>query len=97
MICTIDELKQNLNIESEYKDDDEYLLMLLEVAEEMVFKYLDKQKNEYNIIPSNIKYAIIILASQYYENRTSIAFASANKIPYSFDFLLSTERNITIA
>lgn len=96
MICTIDELKQNLNIELNYKDDDEYLLMLLEVSEEMVFKYLDKQKSDYNIIPYNIKYAILILASQYYENRTSIAFASSNKIPFSFDFLLSTERNITI-
>lgn len=97
MICTIDELKQNLNIESDYKDDDEYLMMLLEVAEEMVFKYLDKQKSDFTVIPSNVRYAILVLASQYYENRTSIAFASSNKIPYSFDFLLSTERNITIA
>lgn len=97
MICTINELKQNLNIESDYTDEDEFLLYLLEVAEEVVFNYLDKTKEDYTLIPLSIKHAILVIASQYYENRTSIAFASVSKIPFTLEILLSKERNITIA
>lgn len=97
MICTINELKQNLNIELGYTDEDEFLLYLLEVAEEVIFNYLDKTKEDYNTIPSSIKYAILIIASQYYENRTAIAFSNVSKIPFTLEILLSKERNITIA
>lgn len=97
MICTINELKQNLNIEPDYTDEDEFLLYLLEVAEEVIFNYLDKTKENYNTIPVCIKHAILVIASQYYENRTAIAFASVNKIPFTLEVLLSKERNITIA
>lgn len=97
MICTINELKQNLNIESNYTDEDEFLLYLLEVAEEVIFNYLDKTKEDYNTIPSSVKYAILIIASQYYENRTAITHGTANKIPFTLELLLSKERNITIA
>ena len=99
MICKVDELKQNLNIEPDYKDDDEYLLMLLEVAEDAVLNYCDLTIEEYNQLsnPTPLKYAIIIIASQYFENRTAISFSSANKIPYSMEFLISPFRKITIS
>ena len=97
MICNINELKQNLNIEIDYKDEDIYLINLLEVAEEAIFNYLDRKRNEFGIVPASIRQGIILLASQMYENRTPIAFASVNKIPYAFEFLLAPYRKITIA
>lgn len=96
MIATISELKYNLNIEQDYTEEDAYLLQLLEVSEQSVFNYLDKTKEDFTQIPSSIKHAIILLASQFYENRTPIAFASSSKIPYSFEFLLAPYRNIII-
>ena len=96
MIATIQELKYNLNIEQTYTEEDAYLLELLEVSEQSVFNYLDKTKEDFTVIPSSIKHAIILLASQFYENRTPIAFASSSKIPYSFEFLLAPYRQITI-
>ena len=96
MIATIDELKYNLNIELSWNDEDAYLLNLLEVSEESVFNYLDKKKNEFDTIPASIRQAVLILASQWYENRTPIAFASSNKLPYSLEFLLAPYRKITI-
>lgn len=97
MICNVNELKHNLNIECDYKDEDIYLHKLLLVAEEAVFNYLGKSKNDFNVIPESVRYAIIMLASQWYENRTPIAFASNSKIPYSFEFILAPYRNIIIS
>lgn len=97
MICSIEELKQNLNIELDYKDEDTYLNNLLDVSEEAIFNYLDRTKSEFETVPLSIKQGIILLASQMYENRTPIAFASVNKIPYAFEFLLAPYRKITIA
>ena len=96
MISTIEELKYNLNIEQEYTDEDAYLLSLLEVAEEAVFNFLDKKKSSFGSMPASIRHAVIILASQWYENRTPIAFAASSHLPYSLEFLLAPYRNITI-
>ncbi len=96
MITSVQQLKYNLNIEQDYNDEDIYLANLLIVSEEAVFNYLDKTVKDFNVIPESVKYAIIMLASQYYENRTPIAFASVTKIPYSFEMLLAPYRNITI-
>lgn len=98
MITTIDELKQNLNIESTYKDEDAYLLNLLDVSESVVFNYIDKEISDFTTaIPAQIKQAIIMLASFYYENRTPVSFGQAYKLPFSFELLLFKFRNITIA
>lgn len=96
MIATIEQLKQNLNIENEYTEEDTYLTMLLQVAEDAVFNYLDKTPADFETIPNPIVFAVIILASQFYENRTPVAFAQATKIPYSFEFLLSPYKDLIV-
>lgn len=96
MIATIEQLKQNLNIELDYVEEDTYLSMLLEVAEDAVFNFLDKKPSDFEVIPKPITFAVIILASQFYENRTPVAFAQAYKIPYSFEFLLSPYKDYIV-
>lgn len=96
MIATLEQLKQNLNIEPDYTEEDTYLTMLLQVAEDAVFNYLDKKPENFEVIPNPIIFAVIILASQYYENRTPIAFGQPYKIPYSFEFLLSPYKDLIV-
>ncbi|MDL2243916.1 head-tail connector protein [Parabacteroides sp. OttesenSCG-928-J18] len=96
-LININELKHNLNIECDFHDEDIYLKQLIDVATEAVFNYLNKSIDDFrNYIPETIRFAIIILASQYYENRTSIAFSNVVEIPYTFQFLLSPYKNITV-
>lgn len=96
MIATLNQLKNNLNIEIGYTDEDEYLTMLLQVSEEAVFNYLGKTVIDFPVIPNPLVYAVIIMASQFYENRTPIAFGQPYKIPYSFEFLLSPYKDIIV-
>lgn len=96
MIATIEQFKQNLNFEPDYTEEDNYLNMLLQVAEDAVFNYLDKKPIDFEVIPNPITFAVIILASQFYENRTPVAFAQAYKIPYSFEFLLSPYKDYIV-
>lgn len=96
MIATLEQLKNNLNIEPDYTDEDTYLTMLLQVSEDSVFNYLDKKPSDFETIPNPIIFAVIILASQFYENRTPVAFGQPYKIPYSFEFLLSPYKDLII-
>jgi len=97
-IVTIEELKRNLNMECDYKEEDIYLKQIINVATEAVFNYLGKNIDDFKTyIPETVRFSIIILATQYYENRSSIAFSGVNEIPYSFQFLLSPYKNIIIA
>lgn len=96
MIATLNQLKNNLNIEIGYTDEDEYLTMLLQVAEEAVFNYINKTVEDFPIIPNPLVYAIICLSTQYYESRSSLSFGQPYKIPYSFEFLLSPYKDIIV-
>lgn len=96
MIVQVSSLKENLNIEQDYNLEDEYLTMLLQVAEDAVFNHLDKKPSDFEVIPKPVIFAVIILASQFYENRTPVAFAQAYKIPYSFEFLLSPYKDYIV-
>ena len=86
-------LKKHLNIDSYFKDDDEYIAQLGDVAEQMVDQHLND--NIDNIVEDNggklpmpIKQAMLLLAGNLYQNREGIAFASASEIPHSYEYLL---------
>lgn len=96
MIATLEQLKQNLNIEPDYTEEDNYLGMLLQVAEDAVFNYLDKTPADFEVIPNPIVFACLILSSQFYENRTPVSWGQPYKIPYSFEFLLSPYKDYIV-
>ena len=104
---TVAEIKQHLNIETEFTDDDTYILNLISVAEMSVYEYLNGGLSgsttnitidnvNYVALPKSIKHAIVLLTSHFYLNRALVSFAQGFELPYAFKFLLNPYRIMVV-
>lgn len=85
---TIEQLKQHLNIDTSFTADDDYLKALAEVAEEAVTEHCNNRFA--NGVPFPVRQAMLLMAGHLYTNREPIAIGvAANKIPLSYEYLLS--------
>lgn len=94
MYIRIGQVKHHLNIDKEFTEDDEYIMDLVKVAEQIVEKHIDYSlselaQNNGDELPSPIIQAILLMVGNLYANRESIAYASAQEIPFAYDYLLS--------
>lgn len=97
MYLNLDTIKKHLNIDNDFTDDDEYLMMLTDVVENAVAIHIDNDlstlENEDGKLPSALQHALLLLLANYYNNRESITNVSANNIPFSFNYLIDLFRN----
>ena len=101
MFVTLDRIKKHLNIDDYYKEDDEYISSLYEVAEKVVEKHTDSNlsdvaKTNGGVIPSPLVQAMLLFIGDMYKNRESISFSSVSSIPFSYDYILSLYKNYGI-
>ena len=92
------EVKKQLNIDEDFKDDDEYLVDLINVAEQMVEKHIDDKLDEIAkannyCLPRPLIQAMLLFIGNMYANRESIAFTSSNEIPLSYNYILDGYKN----
>lgn len=91
------QIKKHLNIDSNFHDDDEYLMSLEEVAEKVVEKNIDTSLSTLEDgdgnIPSPLIQAMLLLIANYYANRESVAFANSTNVPYSYQYLIDLYRD----
>lgn len=97
MYLDLDTIKKHLNIDIDYKEDDNYLLMLADVAENAVAIHIDNDLRKLEDcdgkLPSALQHALLLLIANYYNNRESVTNVSANNIPFSFNYLIDLFRN----
>lgn len=96
MYITLCEAKKHLLIDREFKEDDEYILALIDTAEEAVSKNLNTRLDsiiEGGELPPSVKAAILLLIGNFYANREPVAYTSVSKVPYTFDYLISLNKN----
>lgn len=97
MYIQLYQVKKHLNIDEDFRDDDEYLMQLVQVAEKVVEKNIDikleKLEDEDGFIPVPLTQAMLLLVGNFYANRESVAFASTNNVPYSYQYLIDLYRN----
>ena len=97
MYLKLYEIKQHLNLDEDFTDDDEYLVSISEVAEEVVAKHIDNKLSDLcgddGELPSPLRHAILLLISNYYDNRESVAAAQLHEIPLSYSYLLDLYKN----
>ena len=99
MYITLSEAKQHLIIDSSFTADDEYILALIDVAEDAVSKNINIALENLSVggeIPPAVKAAILLLVGNLYANREPVSYASVNKVPYTFDYLLKKKKNYSI-
>lgn len=97
MYVKLEDIKNHLNIDSNFTDDDKYLLGLMETAQLTVQKHIDRNlkdlEDEDGGIPSPLKHAIMLLVGNFYANRESVAFSNSYEVPVSYSYLLALYRN----
>lgn len=97
MVIDLATIKQHLNIDADYTDDDTYIEFLEGVAEEVVQKHIDKSFEdiieEVGAIPQPLLQSILLIIGNMYANRESIAYTNAIEIPNSLSYILSMYRD----
>lgn len=92
MYIDLETIKKHLNIDSEFTEDDDYLMMLEGVAEISVEKHIDKSLAELDDgegdLPSPLKQAMLLFIGNMYLSRESVTFGNAVEIPLSYNYLL---------
>lgn len=97
MYLQLYQVKKHLNIDEDFREDDEYLMQLVEVAEKVVERNIDTSlrllEDGDGYIPSPLIQAMLLLVGNFYANRESVAFANAVNVPYSYQYLIDLYRN----
>ena len=100
MYITLGEARKQCNIDEDFNLDDNYLLSLIEVAENAVSKNINRPLyacvGQDGLLPPTIRHQILLLVANFYENRESIAPVQMHALPQSFDWLASLDRHYHI-
>jgi hypothetical protein len=100
-LITLSNIKHQLQIESTYTDDDQYLTGLTSVATAMVINHLGTgftatYTGTTSTWPDPVQQAVILLVNHLYLTRSIVSFAEGKKIPMTFEFLLNNYRDMLI-
>lgn len=99
MYLDLDQVKQHLLIDSDFKADDLYILDLITVAEDSVSKHLDialDELEEGGILPPSIIHAMLLMIGNLYQNREPVTVGTVVKIPYTYEYLIGLYRKYSI-
>lgn len=92
MYITLEEIKNHLNINSDFHDDDVLLLDMVSAAENLVQKSINRNlstlENTEGDIPSPLKLCIKQLVATYYADRESVNPTVMTAVPHSFEFII---------
>ena len=91
---TLSMIKQQLVIDNDFTDDDEYLEALGDTAEELVEQQIDKAladvlADNNNNMPAPLIHAMKMIVEYFYDNRGS----AENEIPSAFYWMCQLYRN----
>lgn len=99
MYITLSLAKKHLNIDTSFTEDDEYIISLIQVAEDAVAKNENialKDMIEGGELPPSIIHSILLLVGNLYANREATTYSSISDVPYSFKYLVNLNRNFQV-
>ena len=97
MLIELETIKNHLNIDSSFNDDDNYIMQLEEVAEAIVEKHIDRTLEdiigEEGEVPKPLLQAMLLFIANLYNNRESVAYTGTVEVPNTLTYILSLYRN----
>ena len=96
MYISLAQVKQHLLIDTDFVEDDAYILQLIEVAGDVVSKHLDIALDELEAggnLPPAIIQAMLLMIGNFYANRESVSYGAATEIPLSYRYLIGLYKN----
>ena len=97
MYLDLDVVKHHLNLESSYTEDDQYLLLLIDAAEQAVKVHVNESLEEIaekngGCIPTPIFQAMLLQIGNLYQNR-EIVGSKTTALPFGYQYLIDLYRN----
>lgn len=95
-------VKRHLNVEEEFTEDDEYIKLLIDVAENKVAKELCVSVKELatidggESIPVPLQQAILLTVGGYYANREEMTTVQSRPLEQGSKHLISLYRNYSL-
>ena len=99
MYISLEKCKKHLNIDPDFKEDDNYIMSLVEVAEEIVQRHIGHRFEDILVdgqLPMALQHAMLLLIGQFYANRESVTFGSASELPLSYNYILQLFENYDV-
>lgn len=97
MLIDLVRIKNHLNLDEDYTQDDTYLEYLEGVAEALVEKHIDKSLEEIiaeeGEIPHPLLHTMLLLIGNFYDNRESVAYNQVVEVPNTLSYILSLYRD----
>ena len=90
---TLEMIKTHLNIEQDYRGEDNYLLHLREVAFLVVQNHICSDLATLNGNKKAIGHALLLLIGTYYLQRESIGTSSMKECPHTLQYILDQYKN----
>ena len=99
MYVTLEQAKKHLNIDDSFTDDDNYILQLIQVAEDAVEKNTDialSEQLEGGILPPSLTHSILLLVGNLYNNREATSYSVPSEVPFAYKYLINLNRNFEV-
>lgn len=97
MFIELDTAKKHLNIEPDFTEDDEYILGLIDMAEQAVrvhvnedFEVLAEQNG--GCLPAPLLQAMLLMVGNMYQNREPLGTRNL-ALPFNYQYLIDLYRN----
>lgn len=96
MYLTLDIIKKHLNLEPDFNDDDELLILYAQAAEEAVQVHcndsIEHIAEKEGHLPAPLFQAMLLQIGQLYSNREVVGL-KVNEIPFAYTYLINLYRN----
>lgn len=99
MFVTLGITKKHLNIDDDFKDDDNYIISLIKVAEDAVAKNENIALDELlegGELPPSVIHSILLLVGNLYNNREATTYSNISEVPYAYKYLVNLNRNWSV-
>ena len=99
MYISLDKCKKHLNIDPDFKEDDNYIMSLVEVAEEIVQRHIGYRFEDILVdgqLPMALQHAMLLFIGTMYANRESVTFGSASELPLAYNYILQLFENYDV-
>lgn len=97
MYLDLDVIKKHLNVESDFTDDDELIVLYADAAEQAVQVHVNEsiediaEKNG-GCIPTPLFQAMLLMVGNLYQNR-EIVGTKTSALPFNYNYLIDLYRN----
>ena len=97
MYIELDYAKKHLNIEQDFTEDDEYILGLIDMAEQAVRVHVNEDFDKLaeqngGCLPAPLLQAMLLMIGNMYQNREPLGL-KGQALPFNYQYLIDLSRN----